>query len=258
MLLCGLGLKTTDVFDRRPFPGANYTDIKALYHDRALDDGATPYLDYHGPLRPVLQGGNVRGFVEYPVLTGGLMWLTAQPAGSATTFLLINAAVLAAVALITTVLLTDLTGRRAYLFAACPLLALYAFHNWDLLAVAFAVAGVAASARGRHATGGVLLGLGAAAKLFPALLVVPLALGLLRAGERRSAARMAVAALAAFLAVNLPVLVANASGWNAPFRFHRLRWADPTRSGGGCTGRRPCDGRGGMFPPRNSTSSASG
>ena len=155
-------------------------------------------------------------------------------------------------------LLTDLTGRRAYLFAACPLLALYAFHNWDLLAVAFAVAGVAASARGRHATGGVLLGLGAAAKLFPALLVVPLALGLLRAGERRSAARMAVAALAAFLAVNLPVLVANASGWNAPFRFHRLRWADPTRSGGGCTGRRPCDGRGGMFPPRNSTSSASG
>ena len=59
MLLCGLALKTTDVFDRRPFPGANYTDIKALYHDRALDDGATPYLDYHGPLRPVLQGGNV-------------------------------------------------------------------------------------------------------------------------------------------------------------------------------------------------------
>ena len=130
-LLCGLALKTTDVFDRGGFPGANYSDIKALYHDRALDDGATPYLDYHGSVRPVLQGGNVRGFVEYPVLTGGQMWLTAQPADSATTFLLINAAVLAAAALVATLLLTDLTGRRVYLFAACPLLAFYAFHNWD-------------------------------------------------------------------------------------------------------------------------------
>ena len=227
VLLCGLALKTTDVFDREGFPGANYSDIKALYHDRALDDGATPYLDYHGSVRPVLQGGNVRGFVEYPVLTGGQMWLTAQPADSATRFLLINAAVLAAAALVATVLLTDLTGRRVYLFAACPLLAFYAFHNWDLLAVALAVAGIAASARGRHGAGGALIGLGAAAKLFPAPLVVPLALGLLRAGQRRAAARMALAALAAFVAVNLPVLIANPSGWNAPYRFHRLRWADP-------------------------------
>jgi uncharacterized membrane protein len=227
MLLCGLALKTSDVFDRTPYPGANYTDIKALYHDRALDDGATPYLDYHGSVRPVLRGGNVRGFVEYPVVTGGLMWLTAQPAGSATTFLLINAVVLGAAALIATLLLADLTVRRAYLFAACPLLAAYAFHNWELFAVALAVAGIAASARGRHGAGGALIGLGAAAKLFPGVLVVPLALGLLRAGERRSAARMALAALATFLAVNLPVLVANPSGWNAPYRFHRLRWADP-------------------------------
>ena len=52
----GLTLKTTDAFDRKPFPGADYTDIKALYHDRALDDGATPYLDYHGSLRPVCRG----------------------------------------------------------------------------------------------------------------------------------------------------------------------------------------------------------
>jgi hypothetical protein len=50
----------------------------------------------------VLQGADVRGFVEYPVLTGGLMWLTAT-ADSATTFKR-SRGVLAAAALITTVL----------------------------------------------------------------------------------------------------------------------------------------------------------
>ena len=36
VLLCGLALKTTDVFDRDGFPGANYSDIKALWPFRPI------------------------------------------------------------------------------------------------------------------------------------------------------------------------------------------------------------------------------
>ena len=58
-------------------------------------------------------------------------------------------------------------------FSLAPLL-IYAFMNWDLLAVALAT--VATLAFFRERTAERHLGLGAAAKAYPALLIVPFAL----------------------------------------------------------------------------------
>ena len=63
---------------------------------------------------------------------------------------------------------------RALCFALAPTLLIYGFMNWDLLAVAFATAALLAFLARRDGWAGVLLGLGAAAKFYPALLVIPL------------------------------------------------------------------------------------
>ena len=60
---------------------------------------------------------------------------------------------------------------------------MHAFTNFDMLATAFAATGTLAWSRRRPALAGVLLGLGAAAKLYPAFFLLPMLLLCLRAGK---------------------------------------------------------------------------
>ena len=181
-----------------------YTDIYPLYAIRGLDRGQVPYLD---------------AFNEYPPLTGALMWLTALPVDGAQAYLDVNMLVLGIAGLLAAGLLGDLGDRRALLFAASPVLALYAFHNWDLAAVLAMVTGVWCWARGRPGWAGASLAIGACLKLFPALLLPALVAERLAAGDRRGAVRAGVAAAVVILAINLPLALADPSGWWAPFRF---------------------------------------
>jgi uncharacterized membrane protein len=192
-----------------------YSDVAALYasedRDRGLDDGRFPYL----------QAAN-----EYPVLTGLAMALAAVPARSYPAFFNWTALLLAGAALATAWALHRMAGRRALLFAAAPTLAIYGFMNWDLLAVALATVGLLAYLRNRDAASGVLLGLGAAAKLYPALLLIPLVAGRLREGHRKEAVLVAGSAVGAWAAVNLPFAVAAPGRWSEFFRFNSARGAD--------------------------------
>ena len=118
--------------------------------------------------------------MEYPVLTGALIWVEGFVArllggarADAADFL--NAVVVGN-AVLAFLILDMMRGagvglRRQYAWALAPPLVLYLGHNWDLLATAIAVAAVLAARRGaaRRATG--LAAVGAAAKLFPVLLL---------------------------------------------------------------------------------------
>jgi uncharacterized membrane protein len=108
--------------------------------------------------------------------------------------------------------------------AGVPVL-LFVFHNWDLLAIAPAVVGLALYERDRDAAAGAFLGLGAAAKLFPAAFVLPLAAVRLAQGRPRDAARLIGSAGLVVLAVNLPVLLAAPHRWFWTFHFQGGRRA---------------------------------
>ena len=60
-----------------------------------------------------------------------------------------------------------LEPRRVLLYAVGPAMILYAFHNWDLLAVGLATLAMYAYIRRADGWAGLLLGLGAATKLYP-------------------------------------------------------------------------------------------
>ena len=75
-------------------------------------------------------------------------------------------------------------------------------------------------ARRRPVLAGALIGLGVAAKLYPILLLIPLALLGLRTGRLREVGKTAVAAVVAWLVVNLPVMVMFPRGWSEFFRLN--------------------------------------
>jgi uncharacterized membrane protein len=112
------------------------------------------------------------------------------------------------------------------LFAAAPSVALYAFLNWDLLALVFAIAGIATFTRRRDAWSGIWMGAGIAIKAFPLLMLVPLVVQRWREGERRRAAQLLLAAACAVSAINAPVAWASFEGWGFFFRFNAARVVD--------------------------------
>src|SRR3954452_11912007 len=192
-LPCANGHPGPDVLWRK----GCYSDILGLYSGRGLSDGDRPFLDHN---------------VEYPVLIGALMALIGLPVhalgkagrleGPAHTlgfetvdegvvFYWGTAAVLGLLILVITWAMLRSRRERPWDVARwtlAPGLMLAATINWDLLAVALASLGLLAWSRSRPALAGVLLGLGAAAKLYPVLLLGPLVLLCLRAGTRRSVA----------------------------------------------------------------------
>lgn len=199
-----------------------YTDVLALYYGEGLNEGKVPYRDHP---------------VEYPVLIGYLMAVIGLPVhalgqsrpgfNDGLWFYHLNAIVLSALAVATVAVILSLRRRRpwdAAMFALSPALALTATVNWDFLAIGLAAFGLYAWARRRPALAGVFLGLGCAAKLWPLLLLGPIAVLALRTGRWRPALTAAGAFVGAWLVVNLPVMLTAFEGWD---RFRELNTTRP-------------------------------
>jgi uncharacterized membrane protein len=208
-----------------------YSDTVPLFGLRGLDTGQVPYLG---------------SAVEYPVLTGGFMWIAsvlargydslAQTVGLLPTvvpvqsYYVVTCLMLSVCALLVTRSVVGLTGRRpwdAAMIGLSPLLVVHAFTNWDLFAVALASLGMWAWAKRHPVLAGVLIGLGTAAKLYPVLLLGVLLVLCLRAGKLRAWATTTVAAAAAWLVVNLPIALLAPENWQLFFTLNDSRPADP-------------------------------
>ena len=201
---------------------ACYSDIPPLYFARGLADGDVPFINQTAEHQ-----------VEYPVLTGLAMWATAKfvPSGDdaarrARWYFDINAIALAICAAIAVAATVRTAGRRpwdAALFAGAPILALTATINWDLYAVALLALAMLAWSRERSLAAGVLIGLAAAAKFYPLFILGPLLVLCWRAGRMREFYVALGGAVVAWLAVNLPVMLADFDGWSRFYVLSRER-----------------------------------
>lgn len=232
--------RSQPAYEERAYGQVCYSDIQDLWIGRDIDQHVFPYV--HGGLRG---GALYGGAVEYPVLTGLLMWAGAFFVHTDAGFLAASALLLAPFGLAVTWWLGRLSGWRALLWALAPPLVLYAFHNWDLPPVACTTAAVfvvhrwpSAPLRRRATLAAVILGLGFAFKLYPGLFVLPLTLYVLSGGRRgaesRSAGRLDVAgaaqvtaaAIGTAVVVNLPFALAGLPGWLASFQYQAVRRLD--------------------------------
>jgi len=240
------GALQVDWRDGRQYKALCYSDTIPLYSAERLDHSglaglpyATSWVEHQGE-----PGAQVR-YMEYPVLTGMYQWVAAKLAQTwvavaesgwlptsapAIVHFDISAIGLSAAWLVTVWALVRLSRRRpwdAALAALSPLVVVHAFTNFDALATALATTGLLAWARRRPVLAGVLLGLGAATKFYPLLLLGPILLLCLRAGRLRSGLQATAAAAVSWVVVNLPVAVFFPAGWLEFFRLNGRRGADP-------------------------------
>ena len=202
---------------------ACYSDILPMWDAEGLSQRQVPYKDHA---------------VEYPVLTGAAMWLAAEATyhvsslahvassdqGALFNFITDLGLCLCALMIVYFAMGTN-RGRPwdAALFAVSPLLVFQAFSNWDLLAMMFAAWAMWAWSRERAVLTGVMIGLGTAAKLYPALLLVALIPLAIRTGKRWEVQRTVGAALVSWTVVNLPIALLWRHGWWEFFHFNQAR-----------------------------------
>jgi hypothetical protein len=205
----------------KQFQDACYTDIFPLYYNEGLAQGKVPYTGHP---------------VEYPVLIGGAMQVAAWLVRNLSLAIrgreffdvtVVLLALCAVAGVLATARAAGPDGRwQALMVALSPALILSAFINWDLIAFALTMMGLAAWAARRGVWAGILLGLGVATKFYPLVVFGPLLLLCLRAGRMRDFAKTLAAAAAAWLAVNLPVMIAAPSGWARFYVLSEDRGAD--------------------------------
>ena len=195
-----------------------YSDFPELFRSRGLADGAMPVL------------GNQ---FEYPVLVALIAGVTAWliPGEGATegrvlAYFDVNAALLAAVAMMAVLATARMAGRRpwdAAMVALAPGIILAGTINWDLWAAALLAVGMWLFARRRLASAGVMIGLATAAGPYALLVLGAMFLLAVRTGRFRPLLRTAGAAGITWLAINLPFAAANPAGWSYFFRFNAER-----------------------------------
>jgi uncharacterized membrane protein len=201
-----------------------YTDTYALYTAEGLNahvnsQGAAvgsvsvPYRDHP---------------VEYPPVIGGLMWAASEVTAAVhhgdgpdvsgshnETFFNLTALGLALCALISTWTTAKLAGRPrvwdAAMVALSPALFMYAFTNWDLVAVALTGLGLWAWSRGSPVWAGALLGVGIATKLYPVFVLLALLMLCARAGKWRAAGKSVAAAAGGVVICYLPAILVSKS-----------------------------------------------
>lgn len=211
------------------FPAMCYSDITVLFYWRGISEGKVPYL---------------QADLEYPVLTGALMDFTRrltnllggqtapglpaeQVASSAGLYFGVNALVLF-------ILFGVLVGAHlklsrpwdALMIAASPAIMTAGLINWDALVVALTSLALLAWSRKRPGWTGLWLGLGIAAKLYPVLLLVPLAVLCLRTSRWRDFFVTVGTTLGAWVAVNLPIYLLAPQGWINFWTFNVDRGGD--------------------------------
>jgi uncharacterized membrane protein len=227
-----------------------YSDTVPLYGAELLNQGKFPYKsswvekDAEGKQQIRYDGQPAVRYMEYPVLTGVYQYVSMALAKTYTAlskvaklpvvaevvvFFDISALGLALAWLATLWATAGLAGRRVWdaaLVGASPLVIFQMFTNFDALATALAVGGLLAWARRRPMLAGMLLGLGAAAKLYPALFLGPLLVLGIRTGRLRELTRTATVTVATWLVVNLPVMILYPRGWSEFFRLNARRGED--------------------------------
>lgn len=211
----------------RMWASSCYNDLTLLFRGRGLDVGHFPYLLREG----------AGSMMEYPVLTGLWMWAVARlsaalgvvagPAWQSSDldiamYFTLSAVLLWLADLVAVYLTWKLAAGRPWdvlIMTASPLLVVHGLTNWDALPIVLTAGAMYAWASKRPLWAGVLIGLGAAAKLYPVFLLGALFVVCLRAGKLPDWLRATAAAALAWLAVNVPIMVASPRGW---YEFVRL------------------------------------
>ncbi len=184
-----------------------YSDLSALYGAREINVDSWPYA-------------SAENSVEYPAITGLVMWATGLAIGDANGFRAyfdLNAALLALLFIGVMVLLWRLKPEFAPLLAFSPAVIGSLYINWDLWAVLAALTSIYFFREKKFDFSALLLGVAIATKFFPVVLLLGVLIYF--KSELLRALRFFLLASASWLVINLPIAITNFDGWS---RFYKM------------------------------------
>jgi uncharacterized membrane protein len=166
--------------------------------------------------------------VEYPALTGLIMWLISflvSPSPTAIySYYRITAAFQIVLFSICAYLLFKLSQKKySYYFVLAPAVLYSLNRNWDIWAMAAMLLSIYLFEKKRFQLSAILLAVSIATKFFPIVLMLPIMVILLRNRQISIFIKYSLTTLSTWLMINLPFALINFDGWAYFYKFSAER-----------------------------------
>ena len=185
---------------------ACYSDLPALFDERAMADNTWPY-------------SSKTNAVEYPVITGLVMYATSFVSHSPISYFNFNALLLALLFIAVVLIVRRIKPEFAYLVAVAPAMIASLYINWDLWAIATMMLAIYWFDRKAYLNSSVALAISISTKFLPIFLMLPILFILWRRNQIKELLKFAVTTTLVWLAINLPFALTTPTGW---WRFYKL------------------------------------
>jgi uncharacterized membrane protein len=185
---------------------ACYSDLPSLFGERGMADNAWPYA-------------SDTNSVEYPVLTGLVMYATSFVAHSPISYFNFNALLLALLFIFVIFIVRKIQPEFTYLVPVAPAMIASLYINWDLWAIATMMLAIYWFDRKAYLYSSIALAVSISTKFLPVFLLLPIIFILWRSNQIREMFKYAATTFGMWLAINLPFALTTPTGW---WRFYKL------------------------------------
>ena len=178
--------------------------------------------------RTLLCATESRHPVEYPALTGLIMWLISffvEPAQFAwVDYFRITASLHVILYAITAYYIKVLAGKKwAIVFVVSPAVLYSLNRNLDICAIVAMIWAIYLFEKSKFRLSAVVLAVSIATKLFPIVLLFPIFIYFLRQKEFRLFIEYLVITMGTWLLINIPFMIVNFRGWSYFYEFSYKR-----------------------------------
>jgi len=185
---------------------ACYSDLPSLFGARGLDNSVWPYVSNENS-------------VEYPVITGVVMYATSFVANSPVSYFNVNISFLVLLFLATVLIVRKIRPEFSYLVPVAPAMIASLFINWDLWAIATMMLAIYWFDRKQYLNSSLAMAISISTKFLPVFLLIPIAFILWRDAKVKELIKYIAVVAATWLAINLPFALTTPTGW---WRFYKL------------------------------------
>jgi uncharacterized membrane protein len=201
-----------------------FSDIRGFYGMHFYDgQHLWPFSE-----KTLLGDTKVQHPVEYPALTGLIMWLLSflvSPSQTAVfDYYRITAAFQIVLLAISAYLIFKLAGKKyGFYFILAPAVLYSLNRNWDIWAIAAMLLAIYLFEKKRFQLSAILLAVSIATKFFPIVLMLPIMIIFLRDKQIKLFIRYALTTAIAWTVINLPFVLINYEGWAYFYKFSAER-----------------------------------
>jgi uncharacterized membrane protein len=201
-----------------------FSDIRSFYGMHFYDgQHLWPFSE-----KTLLGDTKVQHPVEYPALTGLIMWLISflvSPSQTAVyDYYRITAGIQIVLFALCAYLIYKLVGKKyAYYFALAPAVLYSLNRNWDIWAIVAMLFAILLFERKKYILSAILLSVAIATKFFPIVLMLPIMIIFLRNRQISNFIKHGLTVLITWVLINLPFVLVDLEGWAYFYKFSAER-----------------------------------